>query len=72
MLFGGMLAIWALIRERAVDAGERFPEKFQIPEVPSNVMLITIYALCLFAQWAVYAPSAATAYTSGSRSESSP
>ena len=55
MLIGGQLAIWALIRERAVDAGERFPEKFEIPEVPSNVMLITIYALCLFAQWTVYA-----------------
>jgi heme/copper-type cytochrome/quinol oxidase subunit 3 len=55
MLVGGQLAIWALIRERAVDAGERFPEKFEIPEVPSNVMLITIYALCLFAQWTVYA-----------------
>ena len=34
---------------------ERFPEKFEIPEVPSNVMLITIYALCLFAQWTVHA-----------------
>jgi cytochrome c oxidase subunit 3 len=55
MLIGGQLAIWALIRERAVDAGERFPGKFEIPEVPSNVMLITIYALCLFAQWTVYA-----------------
>lgn len=54
MMMGGMLAVWALIRQRAVDAGERFPVKFIIPEVATNVMLITIFALCLFAQWAVY------------------
>ena len=33
MLIGGQLAIWALIRDRAVQAGERFPGKFEIPEV---------------------------------------
>jgi cytochrome c oxidase subunit 3 len=54
MLIGGQLAIWALIRDRAVDAGERFPASFEIPEVASNVMLMTLYALCLFAQWTVY------------------
>jgi heme/copper-type cytochrome/quinol oxidase subunit 3 len=54
MLIGGQLAIWALIRERAVDAGQRFPAKFEIPEVASNVMLMTLYALCLFAQWTVH------------------
>jgi heme/copper-type cytochrome/quinol oxidase subunit 3 len=55
MLIGGMLAIWLLVRERAVDAGERFPGEVTIPEVPANVMMITIAGLCLFAQWAVYA-----------------
>jgi cytochrome c oxidase subunit 3 len=54
MLIGGQLAIWALIRDRAVDAGARFPASFEIPEVASNVMLMTLYALCLFAQWTVY------------------
>jgi heme/copper-type cytochrome/quinol oxidase subunit 3 len=54
-LMGGMLGIWMLMRERAVDAGERFPGDATIPEVPSNVMLITIIGLCLFAQWTVYA-----------------
>jgi cytochrome c oxidase subunit 3 len=54
MLVGGQLAIWALIRDRSVQAGERFPGTFEIPEVPSNVMLITIYTLCVFAQWTVY------------------
>ena len=54
-LIGGMLGIWALMRSRAVDAGERFPADFEIPEVASNVMLVTILGLCLFAQWTVYA-----------------
>ena len=54
MLIGGQLAIWALIRDRTVDAGERFPATFQIPEVASNVMLMTLFTLCLFAQWTVY------------------
>jgi cytochrome c oxidase subunit 3 len=54
MLIGGMLAIWVLLRERVVDAGDRFPVEYIIPEVASNVMLMTIWALCLFAQWAVY------------------
>ena len=54
MLVGAMLAVWVLLRERVVDAGERFPVDYIITEVASNVMLMTIWALCLFAQWAVY------------------
>lgn len=53
-LVGTMLAIWVLLRERVVDAGERFPVDYIITEVASNVMLMTIWGLCLFAQWAVY------------------
>jgi len=54
-LIGGMLAIWVLLRERFLDGGgERFPVDYIITEVASNVMLMTIFALCLFAQWAVY------------------
>jgi heme/copper-type cytochrome/quinol oxidase subunit 3 len=55
MLVGGMLATYVLFRERAVSAGQRFPGDAVIPEVASNVMLITIASLCVFAQWAVYA-----------------
>lgn len=55
MLIGAMLAIWVLLRERVVDAGERFPLDYIIHEVATNVMLITIWGLCIFAQWAVYA-----------------
>ena len=55
MLIGGMLAVWLLQRQRVADAGGRFPAEFTIPEVASNVMLVTIYGLCLFAQWSVYA-----------------
>jgi cytochrome c oxidase subunit 3 len=54
-LIGGMLAVWVLLRERVVSAGERFPVDYIITEVASNVMLMTIFALCLFAQWALYA-----------------
>lgn len=56
-LIGGMLAIWVLLRERVVDAGERFPVDYIIHEVSTNVMLMTIWAICLFAQWAVYSGS---------------
>ncbi len=55
MLIGGMLAVWVLRREQVLDGGsERFPVDYIITEVASNVMLMTIWALCLFAQWAVY------------------
>lgn len=54
MLIGGMIAVFALFRQRAVDAGERFPGTATIPEVASNVMLLTIVSLLVFAQWAVY------------------
>jgi cytochrome c oxidase subunit 3 len=57
MLMGGMLSVWVLLRERIVDTGGRFPVDYIIPEVTSNVMLITIWSLCLFAQWAVYSGS---------------
>lgn len=55
MLVGGQLAIWALKRSEAIDAGESWlPSGVVIPEVPSNVMLIAFAAVCSFAQWAVY------------------
>lgn len=57
MLIGTMLAIWVLLRERVVEAGERFPVDYTITEVATNVMLMTIWGLCLFAQWAVYSGS---------------
>lgn len=56
-LVGSMLAIWALLRERAVSTGARFPLDYIIHEVATNVMLMTIWAICLFAQWAVYSGS---------------
>ena len=55
MLIGGMLAVWILQRERAIDAGGTWlPEASRIPEVPSNVMLIGVWGLCVFAQWAAW------------------
>ncbi len=56
MLIGGMLAVWYVLRARAVDAGEPWlPEGVVIPEVAANLMLIGIFGLLVFAQWAVYA-----------------
>ena len=56
MLIGAMLAIWILQRERAIDTeGTWLPAGVSIPEVPVNVMLIGVWTLCVFAQWAVYA-----------------
>ena len=53
MLMGGMLGVWILQRQRAIDAGETWvPKGIKIPLVPANVMLIGIWALCVFAQWA--------------------
>src|SRR5918997_2440971 len=55
MLVGGMLAIWILQRQRALDAGGTWlPDGTTVPEVPSNVMLIGVWGLCVFAQWAAW------------------
>jgi heme/copper-type cytochrome/quinol oxidase subunit 3 len=55
-LIGGLLAIYIRLREDVRDAGEPWvPESVTIPGVPTNVMLISFFALVLFAQWAVYA-----------------
>lgn len=55
MLVGGMLAVWILQRERALDAGNTWlPDGVLIPEVPSNVMLIGVWGMCVFAQWAAW------------------
>jgi len=56
MLVGGMVALWVLMRDRAIEAGEAWvPSGVVIPEVPSNIMLVSFLALVVFAQWAVYA-----------------
>jgi len=55
MLMGGMLAIWALKRTEATDAGLSWvPDGVTVPEVPSNVILIAFLGVCVFAQWAVW------------------
>ena len=55
MLTGGMLAVWALQRERTLDLGESWlPDGVTIPEVPANVMLLAFVPVCVFAQWAVW------------------
>jgi cytochrome c oxidase subunit 3 len=55
-LFGGMLALWLRFRDAALaqENGTWLPRKIHIPEVASNIMLLTFVGLCVFAQWAIY------------------
>ena len=39
MLIGGMLAVWVLLRERVVSAGERFPVDYIINELSQGITL---------------------------------
>jgi hypothetical protein len=62
MLVGGMLAVWLRFRAAApsVASGDGLvkswvPDDVVIPEVATNVMLVTFGALVVMAQWAVYA-----------------
>jgi len=56
MLTGGMLAVWAVKRSAAIEAGQSWlPDGITVPEVPSNVMLIAFPAVVSFAHWAIWA-----------------
>ena len=58
MLIGGMLAVFIRIRQQTIDLPDDtpwLPKGITIPQVPVNVMLISFFALLVFAQWAVYA-----------------
>lgn len=53
---GGMLALYLRFRQTVLDAGGVWrPKDTIIPEVPSNVMLISFLGIMVFAQWGVYA-----------------
>jgi cytochrome c oxidase subunit 3 len=55
MLFGGMIALWLRFRKAAATNGQLWiPKKISIPEVASNMMLLSFIGICIFAQWAVY------------------
>ena len=61
MLVGGQLAVWWRFREASPlrEGADGLvkdwqPENVKIPEVPSNIMLITLVVLCLMAQFALY------------------
>lgn len=55
-LLGGMLALWMRFRTAVLDdGGEWLPSDVTIPEVASNVMLLSFLGIGIFAQWAVYA-----------------
>ena len=56
-LIGGMLALWLRFRSAAINGTDHrwLPKKYSIPEVPSNIMLVSFIGIAVFAQWAVYA-----------------
>ena len=56
-LIGGMMGLWLRMRHRALSVtdGTWVPKKISIPEVPSNIMLLSFIGIGVFAQWAVYA-----------------
>ncbi len=55
-LIGGMLALWLRFRKVAISGPDHrwMPKGISIPEVASNIMLLSFVAICIFAQWAVY------------------
>ena len=56
MAFGGMLALYIRFRQSTLNSGGTWRADDQvIPEVPTNLMLLSFAALFVFAQWAVYA-----------------
>lgn len=56
-LIGGMLALWLRFRKVAISGPDHrwLPKGVSIPQVASNIMLLSFIAVCIFAQWAVYA-----------------
>jgi heme/copper-type cytochrome/quinol oxidase subunit 3 len=63
-LIGGMLAVWLDFRAKAPlresgDGAKMIKDWLKadvaVPEVASNTMMITFVAVCIMAQWAVYA-----------------
>jgi cytochrome c oxidase subunit 3 len=58
MVFAGMLGVWVSLRDAAGGSTATWvPKKVLVPQIPSNIMLITMVAASVMAQWAVYAIS---------------
>lgn len=56
MLFGGMLAVYLSLREQAGGTTATWlPDGAVVPEIAANMMLLGMVAMCVMAQWAVYA-----------------
>lgn len=56
MLFGGMLAVYLSLREQAGGTTATWlPDGAAVPGIAANMMLVGMGALCVMAQWAVYA-----------------
>jgi heme/copper-type cytochrome/quinol oxidase subunit 3 len=55
--YGGMIALYFRFRQSALSVpnSEWKPAAIKVPEVATNIMLISFLAIYVFAQWAVYA-----------------
>lgn len=55
-LVGGMLAVWMVMRDRAIATeGTWVPSGTTIPEVAANIIVVSFGALLVFAHWAIHA-----------------
>ena len=57
MVIGAMCALWLRFRKVAITGTTHIwvPKNISIPEVASNIMLLSFIAICVFGQWAVFA-----------------
>jgi heme/copper-type cytochrome/quinol oxidase subunit 3 len=56
-MFGGLLAIFVRFRQSALSVvdGEWKPADSKVPEVATNIMLLSFVAILIFAHWSLYA-----------------
>jgi len=55
-MYGGMIALFIRFRQDTINSGGTWKaDDVVVPEVATNVMLITFLGIFVFAQWAVYA-----------------
>jgi cytochrome c oxidase subunit 3 len=56
MLFGGMLAVYLALRDRAGGStADWLPRGVEVPDVAVHMMMVTMLGGCVLAQWAVHA-----------------
>jgi len=55
MLFAGLLGIWVAERSAAGGTTEAWlPQGASVPQITTTLMLVTMFGICIVAQWAVW------------------